>query len=91
MTLLHTITHSSRIHDILFCCPPESHKKDNTTGELLLVGAEDHKVSVYRISPDTGSSAAEGPSVIAEMVGHTNRFVLFTFKLSLLMKILYVE
>lgn len=79
MTLLHTITHSSRIHDILFCYIPDLDKSVNSEKkcEVLLVGAEDKKLSVYRIDHDTGSSdVAEEPSVVAEMIGHTNRFVL---------------
>ena len=68
MVLLHTITHSSRIHDILYCRRNEHEK----AGQLLLVGAEDRKVSVYRINAD---SSARLPRVVAEMVGHTNRFV----------------
>src|SRR5260221_12808808 len=79
MALLHTITHTSRIHDILFCHIPDLDKKDNTEKrcEVLLVGAEDKKVSVYHIDHDTGSSdAVEEPSLVAEMIGHTNRFVL---------------
>jgi protein MAK11 len=68
MTLLHTISHSSRIHDILFCHIDLDTK--GKRGEMLFVGAEDHKVSVYHIGSDT-----EVPKVVAEMVGHTNRFV----------------
>jgi len=81
MALLHTITHTSRIHDILFCQIPEKRC------EVLLVGAEDKKVSVYHIDHDTGSSdVAEEPSVVAEMIGHTNRFVLIIFFRALLVE-----
>lgn len=62
MDMLCTITHASRIHDIKFC------RRVGSEGEFLLVGAEDHKLSVYDI-PKDGSA----PSVIAEMVGHINR------------------
>ncbi|KAF9473417.1 WD40 repeat-like protein [Pholiota conissans] len=62
MDLLCTITHGSRIHDIKFC------GRVGGEGEVLLVGAEDHKVSVYDI-PKDGSA----PKIMAEMIGHTNR------------------
>src|SRR6266436_9571725 len=65
MVLLHTITHPSRLHDVKFC------NRVNGKGEVLLAGAEDHKLSVYQISDDLEST--EPPTVIAEMVGHTNR------------------
>jgi protein MAK11 len=62
MDLLYTITHRSRIHDLKFC------SRVGTEGEILLVGAEDHKVSIYDIPKESGT-----PTVIAEMTGHTNR------------------
>ena len=65
MDLLHTITHPSRVHDIKFC------KRVVGSGELLLVGAEDRKLTVYDIPADH----TKPPTVIAEMVGHTNRYV----------------
>jgi len=65
MALLHTITHSSRLHDVKFC------QRVNGTGELLLAGAEDKKLSLYQIPEDPES--ADPPTVIAEMVGHANR------------------
>jgi len=65
MALLHTITHPSRLHDVKFC------NRVNGKGEVLLAGAEDHKLSVYQISDDPENT--EPPTVIAEMVGHTNR------------------
>lgn len=65
MALRHTITHPSRIHSLRFC------KRVNGDGELLLVAAEDKKVSVYQVSEDPQST----PTIIAEMVGHSNRFV----------------
>ena len=65
MDLLHTITHPSRVHDIKFC------KRVVGSGELLLVGAEDRKLTVYDIPADH----TKPPTVIAEMVGHTNRCV----------------
>ncbi|PCH44568.1 WD40 repeat-like protein [Wolfiporia cocos MD-104 SS10] len=63
MTLLHTITHPSRLHDVKFC------KRVVGNGEVLLVAAEDKKLSVY----DLPSDRTIVPPVVAEMVGHTNR------------------
>ena len=65
MALLHTIKHPSRLHDVKFC------KRVNGKGDVLLVGAEDQKLSVYQISDDLEST--DPPAVIAEMVGHANR------------------
>lgn len=42
-----------------------------TKEEILLVGAEDKKLSVYFVPSET----SETPYVIAEMVGHMNRCV----------------
>lgn len=39
---------------------------------MLLVGAEDKKLSVYLVPSET----SETPCVIAEMIGHTNRYAL---------------
>ena len=66
MALLHTITHPSRLHDIKFC------KRVEGDGELLLAGAEDKKLSVYDVPKDQ----TKPPTIIAEMVGHTNRYAL---------------
>ncbi|TFK92460.1 WD40 repeat-like protein [Polyporus arcularius HHB13444] len=63
MELLHTIIHPSRLHDIKFC------KRVVGSGELLLAGAEDKKLTVYDIPADH----TKPPTVIAEMIGHTNR------------------
>ena len=63
MTLLHTLTHPSRIQDVKFA------KRADGDGELMLVGAEDKKVTIYQVPANT----AEMPSVIAELVGATNR------------------
>jgi protein MAK11 len=63
MKLIHTITHPSRIHDILFA------KRVMGEGELLLVAAEDKKVTIYDISSDPDCP----PSIISEMMGHENR------------------
>ncbi|KAH0836807.1 WD40-repeat-containing domain protein [Lanmaoa asiatica] len=63
MALRHTITHPSRIHSLRFC------KRVYGDGELLLVAAEDKKVSIYQVSEDPQSP----PTIIAEMIGHLNR------------------
>jgi protein MAK11 len=65
MALLHTILHPSRLHDVKFC------QRVNGKGDVLLAGAEDNKLSVYQIPDDPESM--DPPTIIAEMVGHTNR------------------
>ena len=65
MVLCHTIRHASRIHCVRFC------ERVNGTGELMLVAAEDKKVTIYQVSEDP----KEAPSIIGEMVGHSNRSV----------------
>ncbi|KAF8902384.1 WD40-repeat-containing domain protein [Gymnopilus junonius] len=62
MVLLHTITHPSRIHDVKFC------SLIGSEGELLLVAAEDRKLSVYDV-PKEGA-----PTIVAVMTGHQNRY-----------------
>lgn len=64
MDLLCTVTHPSRIHDVKFC------SRSVGDGELLLVAAEDRKLSIYDVPKDSSS-----PVLIAQMVGHTNRSV----------------
>ena len=64
MELLHSVTHPSRLHDIKFC------KRVVGDGEVLLAGAEDKKLSVYDIPNDR----TKPPSIIGEMIGHSNRF-----------------
>lgn len=63
--MLHTVQHPSRIHDIKFC------KRVEGSGELLLVAAEDKKVSVYDIPADR----TQAPKITAHFVGHENRYV----------------
>ncbi|KAG1724186.1 WD40-repeat-containing domain protein [Suillus lakei] len=63
MVLRHSITHPSRIHTVRFS------KRVNGVGELLLVGAEDKKLSVYNIPDDPEKM----PTLIAELTGHSNR------------------
>ncbi|KAF8159382.1 WD40-repeat-containing domain protein [Crassisporium funariophilum] len=64
MDLLYTIKHPARLHDVNFC------KRIDGTGELLLAGGEDHKLSVYSLPPKDDPSS---PIVVAELIGHTNR------------------
>ncbi|KAH9839727.1 WD40-repeat-containing domain protein [Rhodofomes roseus] len=63
MKLRHIIHHPSRLHDVKFC------KRVNGEGEVLLVAAEDKKVSIYDLPSDPETT----PSIIAEMIGHSNR------------------
>ncbi|KAI0675592.1 WD40 repeat-like protein [Trametes maxima] len=63
MELLHSISHPSRLNDIKFC------KRTNGEGELLLAGGEDKKLSVYDVPQDH----TKMPTIVADMVGHTNR------------------
>lgn len=63
MVLRHTLSHASRIHSVRFC------RWADSEAELMFVAAEDKKVSVYRFLEDP----EKPPSVIAEMVGHSNR------------------
>ncbi|TFK39731.1 WD40-repeat-containing domain protein [Crucibulum laeve] len=63
MALLHTIKHSSRCHDVKFV------KRVNGDGDVMLVGAEGKKLTVYEVSADQDKE----PKIIAEMVGHENR------------------
>jgi hypothetical protein len=63
MDHLHTINHPSRLHDVRFC------KRVIGEGEVLLVAAEDKKLTIYDIS----NEAEAVPTIIAVMVGHSNR------------------
>ena len=71
MDLTHTIKHPSRLHDAKFC------ERVNGEGEVLLVGAEDNKVTIYDISKDREIA----PKIIAHLVGHSNRYVSSLFLL----------
>jgi len=64
MTLVHTITHPSRLHDVCFC------KRPSGGDELLLAAAEDKRLSVYEVSSDPEKL----PKIVASMVGHDNRY-----------------
>ncbi|GJE93253.1 WD40 repeat-like protein [Phanerochaete sordida] len=63
MEMIHTIQHASRIHDVKFT------KRVEGDGELLLVAAEDKKVTVYDIPTDR----TQAPAAISYFVGHENR------------------
>ncbi|KAJ3550378.1 hypothetical protein NMY22_g519 [Coprinellus aureogranulatus] len=63
MELMHVVNHPSRLHDIRFS------KRVNGEGEVMLVCAEDKKVSIYAIHADK----AKEPTLIAQLVGHQNR------------------
>jgi protein MAK11 len=63
MVLLHVINHPSRLHDIRFA------KRVNGEGEVMLVGAEDKKVTIYALHADRSNP----PTVIAHLIGHENR------------------
>ncbi|KAL1692733.1 WD40-repeat-containing domain protein [Schizophyllum commune] len=67
MTLIHTIHHPSRVHDVHFCT------RVHGEGEVLLVGAEDKTLSIYSISADPEMR----PRIVAKMVGHANRVKAF--------------
>ena len=66
MALLHTFPHGSRIHDFRFCT-----RRDGR--ELLLVAAEDKRVSVYLLDQDELPSLSPWP-IVATLVGHQNRY-----------------
>jgi len=53
MTLIQTIPHPSRIHDFAFCLRSHASSPDD---ELLLVAAEDKKISVYMCQPSVDAS-----------------------------------
>ncbi|ETW78732.1 hypothetical protein HETIRDRAFT_238047, partial [Heterobasidion irregulare TC 32-1] len=63
LTRLHTVIHPSRIQDVKFV------QRVTGVDEVLLVAAEDKKVTVY----DVGADCKIAPKPIAEFVGHENR------------------
>ncbi|EJU03680.1 WD40 repeat-like protein [Dacryopinax primogenitus] len=67
MKLLRSIGHPSRIHDVRFW----TGGKGEGEWEVLLVAAEDGKVAVYTLP-----EGEEETTIIAQLVGHTNRFAL---------------
>jgi len=76
MTLVATVTHKTRLHDIRFA------PRARGPGELLLVAAEDKTVLVYAID-DTlvgGDDAKLAPPVLlARLTGHGNRYAIPLF------------
>ena len=69
MSPLHTFDHRSRIHDVQFCERVTDENEDETGAELLLVAAEDKKVTIYDSSGKDDTSLP----VLAHFVGHENR------------------
>ncbi|CAK5267221.1 unnamed protein product [Mycena citricolor] len=67
MILIHTITHPSRIHDVKFC------RRVEGEGDILLVGAEDKKLTIYDVSSDP----EKPPQKVTALVGHANRVKTF--------------
>jgi hypothetical protein len=78
MTLLHSITHTARIHDVLLVEDPSDASKS-----ILLIAAENKKVTAYSLPPqstrdadyeeDEDEAKKLPPVVFAEFVGHANR------------------
>jgi hypothetical protein len=78
MTLLHSITHAARIHDVLLVEDPSDASKS-----ILLIAAENKKVTAYSLPPQSTRDADDEededeaerlpPVVFAEFVGHANR------------------
>jgi protein MAK11 len=68
LTVLHTVEHGSRIHDVKFV------QRVGGEGELLLVAAENKTTTVYEVSSDADVILRP----IAHLVGHRNRYVVGT-------------
>jgi len=68
LTVLHTLEHASRIHDVKFV------QRVDGGGEVLLVAAENKTTTVYEVSSDTDIILRP----IAHLVGHRNRCVVGT-------------
>jgi protein MAK11 len=75
MSLLQSVTHSARIHEILFCKGP----KDQ---DILLVAAEDKRVTIYALpmqaiahedEDDIAIADATTLPIIGYLSGHLNR------------------
>jgi hypothetical protein len=87
MSILQSIVHPSRIHDVGFARHPLAMKGGSEVidnNELLLVAAEDKKISVYATfavarsqeGDGEGAGASEPPleyRIVAELIGHVNR------------------
>lgn len=72
MALLHQIVHTARIQDLHFAELPGK--------EVLLVAAEDKRVSVYTVPTDSeptvdGEASKQEYNLTAEFVGHDSRWV----------------
>ena len=77
MKLLHTFKHPARIQDVHF-----THKVGDEDAELLLVGAEDKKVTVYDLNHGDETSLP----VVGELVGHQSRSVFHRFIMQLVLR-----
>jgi protein MAK11 len=73
MALLHTISHPSRVHDVHFVRGSTSPSGPSTEHELLLVAAEDKKLSVYDVPQTVDVAKGTLPVLASELVGHSNR------------------
>ncbi|EJD48091.1 WD40 repeat-like protein [Auricularia subglabra TFB-10046 SS5] len=71
MSLLSSITHTSRLHDVRFAPRPTG------DGELLLVAAEDKCVLIYATPRQDASQSSEHdsppPALLAKLISHANR------------------
>ncbi|KZV64684.1 WD40 repeat-like protein [Peniophora sp. CONT] len=63
LSMVHTITHPTRIQDVKFATRPDG------SGQVLLVAAEDKKTTAYVVVPDPDVQ----PRIIASFIGHGNR------------------
>ncbi|KAH9962668.1 WD40-repeat-containing domain protein [Russula dissimulans] len=70
LTVLHTVEHGSRIHDVKFV------QRVGGEGELLLVAAENKTTTVYEVSSDADVILRP----IAHLVGHRNRSSSYSVK-----------
>lgn len=98
--MIQSIAHPSRIQDVRFCRHPLATDSDSSVddSELLLVAAEDKKVTVYARGPELAVSIGKAANsdrsdddetgelessygIVAELVGHSNRYVRFAYRL----------
>lgn len=85
--MIQSIQHPSRIQDVRFSRHPLASDTDSgvDANELLFVAGEDKKITVYASSnshpassendDDETGEPVSNYSVVAELVGHTNRYV----------------
>jgi hypothetical protein len=76
MTLLQSVTHPARVHEILFC-------KGLKDEDILLVAAEDKKVTLYALptiaiadeedEDEAENSDATALPILGYLSGHSNR------------------